>query len=82
MAQDIVSKRNGFIAALLGLCGTLLTAVAIASFSLLWSMSSNVAAINVSVENIGEQVTRMEVRHTRAYNGLDRRLRDVELGDR
>ncbi len=76
------SKRNGAMSWLLGICGTLLTALAIASFSLLWSMSVDVSAIAASVTSMGEQVNRQDARFTRAYDHLDSRLRDVELGER
>ena len=78
MANDTPSKRNGAMAWLLGICGTLLTALAIASFSLLWSMSVDVSAIAASVTSIGERVNRQDARFTRAYDIFDSRLRDVE----
>lgn len=76
-----MSKRNG-TTWLLGISGTLLVAIAAASFALLLNMSRDVAAIAVAVKDIGQRVDRMDVRHTKAYNGLDLRLRDVEMGER
>jgi len=82
MASGTPSKRNGAMAWLLGICGTLLTALAVGSFALLWSMSADVSAIAASVSAIGERVDRQDTRWTRAYDDLDDRLRDVELGER
>ena len=82
MASGTASKRNGGMSWLLGICGTLLTALAVGSFALLWSMSADVSAIAASVSAIGERVDRQDVRWTRNYDNLDNRLRDVELGER
>ena len=81
MASDTASKHNGKNW-LLGLSGTLFTGLAIASFGLLVSMSGDVASIAASMDAMGERVNRQDVRFTRAYDDLDSRLRDVELGER
>ena len=82
MAGDTASKRNGAMTWLLGICGTLLTALAVGSFALLWAMSSDVSAIAVLVTSIGERVNRQDTRWTSRFDTLDSRLRDVELGER
>jgi len=83
MASGTNSKRNGTILRwLLGLCGTALTGLAGASFTLLWVMSNDVSAIATSVQAIGERVDRQDVRWSRAFDNLDGRLRDMEFGER
>ena len=82
MANGTHSKRNGGMSWLLGICGTLLTGLAVGSFALLWSMSADVSAIAASVSAIGERVDRQDVRWTSRYDTLDSRLRDVERGPR
>ena len=79
---DTPSKRNGGLAWLLGICGSLLTALAVGSFALLWSMSADVSAIAASMSAMGERVDRQDARWTSAYDRLDTRLRDVERGER
>ena len=74
------SKRNGGLAWLLGISGSLLTALAGWSFVLLWGMSQDVSVIAASVSAMGERVDRQDARWTSAYDQLDNRLRDVELG--
>ena len=76
------SKRNGGMAWLLSISGTLFTALAIGSFGLLWSMSTDVSTIAASMQAMSQRVDRMDSRWTTAYDNLDGRLRDVELGDR
>ena len=81
MASDTASKRNGKNW-LLAVLGTLFTGLAVASFTLLLSMSGDVASIAASMDAMSERVNRQDVRWTRAYDNLDSRLRDVELGER
>ena len=81
MASGTASKRNGRNW-LLGLSGTLFTGLAIASFTLLLGMATDVASIAASMDAMSDRADRQDVRFTRAYDNLDSRLRDVELGDR
>ena len=74
-------KRNGKNW-LLGICGTLFTALAIGSFGLLWGVSNDVSTIAASMQAMSNRVDRMDSRWTTAYDNLDVRLRDVELGER
>ncbi len=75
-----MSKHNSTAWAL-GIASTLLVSIAAASFALLLNMSRDVASIAVAVKDIGARVDRMDVRHTKAYNGLNFRLRDMEMGE-
>ena len=81
MASGTASKRNGRNW-LLGLSGTLFTGLAIASFTLLLGMATDVASIAASMDAMSDRADRQDVRFTRAYDNLDSRLRDVELGER
>ena len=80
MANVTPSKRNGGLAWLLGICGSLLTGVALATFGLLWSMSADVSAIAATMSALSKQVDRQDARWTKAYDQLNGRLRDVERG--
>ncbi len=80
--SDTPSKRNGGMSWLLGISGTMFTALAIGSFALLWSMSQDVSAIAASMQAVSQRVDRMDARWTTAYDTLDDRLRDVEIGER
>ena len=82
MASDTASKRNGAVTWLLGISGALFTGLAVASFTLLLSMSGDVASIAASMDAMSERANRQDARFTRAYDHLDSRLRDVELGER
>lgn len=75
-------KRNGAMTWLLGICGTVFTGLALASFGLLVSMSGDVSSIAASMEAMSDRADRSDVRWTRAYDNLDNRLRDVEIGER
>ena len=76
------SKRNGGMSWLLGISGTMFTALAIGSFTLLWTMSGDVSSIAASMQAMSQRVDRMDARYTTAYDNLDSRLRDVEIGER
>ncbi len=81
MASGTVSKRNGRNW-LLAASGTLFTGLALTSFGLLVSMSGDVASIAASMDAMSDRADRSDVRFTRAFDQLDLRLRDVELGER
>ena len=76
------SKRNGGMAWLLGICGTLFTALAIGSFGLLWGVSNDVSAIAASMVAMDQRMDRSDARWTRQFDNLDGRLHDVEFGER
>ena len=76
------SKRNGGMAWLLGICGTLFTALAIGSFTLLWGVSNDVSTIAASMDAMDQRMGRSDARWTREFDDLDSRLRDVEFGER
>ncbi len=76
------SKRNGAMAWLLGISGALFTGLAVASFTLLLSMSGDVASIAASMDAMSARADRQDVRLTNSFDRLDLRLRDVELGER
>ena len=76
------SKRNGGMAWLLGISGTLFTALAMGSFALLWGVSNDVSSIAASMDAMDKRMGRSDARWTRKYDNLDGRLRNVELGDR
>ena len=74
-------KRNGKTW-LLGISASLFTALAVGSFGLLWTMSSDVSAIAASMQAMSDRADRSDTRWTRAYDQLDSRLRDMEFGER
>ncbi len=67
---------------LLGICGTLFTALAIGSFGLLWGVSNDVSAIAASMVAMDQRMDRSDARWTRQFDNLDGRLHDVEFGER
>ncbi len=76
------SKRNGGMAWLLGISGTLFTALAIGSFGLLWGVSNDVSAIAASMVAMDKRMDRSDARWTSAFDQIDGRLRDVEWSER
>ncbi len=75
------SNRNGR-SWLLGISASLFTALAIGSFGLLWTMSGDVSAIAASMQAMSDRADRSDVRWTKAFDGIDSRLRNVEFGER
>ncbi len=73
---------NGTGKWLLGICAFLVTAAVTGSFGVQWTMSKDVSAIAASMSALSERVDRMDSRWTVAYDNLDGRLRDVEIGER
>ena len=63
-----------------GICGVLITGATGIGFDLLLSVSRDVSAIAVSVKENGARLSRIEMRYTKAFDHLDARLRDLEMG--
>ncbi len=82
MTGNTTNTNGRAVAWLLGISGTLITALATGSFMLLWTMSNDVSSIAASMGALDTRVDRMDARNATAYDNLDSRLRDVERAER
>ncbi len=74
-----MAKSNGKTW-LLRVCGVLIAGSFGSGFGLLWNVSVDVSAIAVAVKENGERLGRIEIRSTYALGQMDRRVRNLEIG--